>query len=82
MLRGKKENDPGNQFQGANTVNMNVTCDYCVVEVCVFCEFVSSVDVIEEGNIHIGCSLLLENYLFMYGRAVFVFDTGFQINVN
>lgn len=36
MVRGKKENAPENQFQGANTVNVNVTCDYSVVEVCVF----------------------------------------------
>lgn len=38
----------------------------------------SSIDVIDEGNIITGCSLLLKNDLFMYGRTVFVFDTGYQ----
>lgn len=47
-------------------------------QIVLFCLYVSSIEVIDEGNIIIVCSLVLENDLFMYGRTVVISDTGCQ----
>lgn len=77
-MRGKEETAPKNQFHAwGEYCEFQMLWLQCCVEVC-FCVCLSSIDVIDEGNIITGCSLLLKNDLFMYGRTVFVFDTGYQ----